>query len=87
MRQGFVGLIPMVRAYTYERCSLTTAGVVTGATTNMYVLFVSLFLFFLLVYGGKCRHIVGICKENLSFFICPDVFSLKRCILAADIHY
>lgn len=23
--------------YTYERCSLTTVGVVTGATTNMYV--------------------------------------------------
>ncbi|QCQ34554.1 hypothetical protein DW228_09885 [Bacteroides fragilis] len=24
--------------YTYERCSLTTVGVVTGATTNMYLL-------------------------------------------------
>ena len=23
--------------YTYERCSLTTVGVVTGATTNMYL--------------------------------------------------
>lgn len=32
-------------AYTYERCSLTTAGVVTGATTNMYVLSVSLSFF------------------------------------------
>ena len=24
--------------YTYERCSLTTVGVVTDATTNMYLL-------------------------------------------------
>ncbi len=24
--------------YTYEHCSLTTVGVVTGATTNMYLL-------------------------------------------------
>ena len=23
--------------YTYEHCSLTTVGVVTGATTNMYL--------------------------------------------------
>ena len=27
--------------YTYEHCSLTTVGVVTGATTNMYLLALS----------------------------------------------
>ena len=26
-----------VHIYTYEHCSLTTVGVVTGATTNMYL--------------------------------------------------
>lgn len=35
VRQGF--LVPsLFDIGTYERCSLTTVGVVTGATTNMY---------------------------------------------------
>ena len=34
--------------YTYERCSLTTVGVVTGATTNMYLLTLFSLTFFVL---------------------------------------
>ena len=34
--------------YTYEHCSLTTVGVVTGATTNMYLLTLFSLTFFVL---------------------------------------
>ncbi|MBD9093585.1 MAG: hypothetical protein EGQ20_13800 [Bacteroides oleiciplenus] len=34
---GLFLILYYVHIYTYERCSLTTVGVVTGATTNMYL--------------------------------------------------
>lgn len=37
--------------YTYEHCSLTTVGVVTGATTNMYLL--TLFSLSFVIYRGQ----------------------------------
>ena len=42
--------------YTYEHCSLTTVGVVTGATTNMYLL--TLFSLSFVILWGKYRHFV-----------------------------
>ncbi|EGF51232.1 hypothetical protein HMPREF9446_03613 [Bacteroides fluxus YIT 12057] len=37
VRQGSFLFLIIYYIYTYEHCSLTTAGVVTGATTNMYL--------------------------------------------------
>lgn len=42
--------------YTYEHCSLTTVGVVTGATTNMYLC--SLFSFAFVLAEDKNIHFV-----------------------------
>ena len=45
VRQGSDVFFPMFGHIHTSAAPLTTAGVVTGATTNMYVQFVSLFLF------------------------------------------
>ena len=61
-----------INKYTYGLCSLTTAGVVTDATTNMYLPIV--FSYDLLLYGGKCRECFSTCKRFPLFFLIPRRF-------------
>lgn len=59
----------MDEVYTYERCSLTTVGVVTGATTNMYLLTLFSLSFFYFI-GCKYKHFVLRTKIKVTFFFC-----------------
>lgn len=75
VRQGSDVFFPMFGHIHTSAAPLTTAGVVTGATTNMYLLNVCTFFFFYFM-RAKVVDLFDISKENFLFFSACLIFLL-----------